>query len=331
MEYTKHNHPKLYTILTLEACLCLAFYLFRSALPDLFSAVMAFPFEPVGLLLRAMSLSGTVGNVLAILLYLLIGLLPVGMLLWIRRKRKLCLEDLLLAVLSPVLFLTIYLMINPGLMGQWMGAVFGISGGLAVGKALLSGAVYSVLLSYVILRFLRRAEAADTGTLQGYLRRVLYLTAMILVFAVFQSGVGGFLEARGVIAAANQGSESGLTMTYLFLALRYGVAVIPLLADVLVVTGALELLDALSQKGYAEASVEAAGRLACRCKQALAVTVLSNTVFNLVQLLCARFLRDVHGNIEIPVLSIAFVLAALLLARLIRDNKQLQEDNDMFI
>ena len=331
MERTKPNNSKLYKLLALEACLCLAFYLFRSALPNLFSVMMAFPFEPIGALLRTLSLSGTIGNILAILIYLLIGLLPVGVLLRIRKRRKFCGEDLLLAILSPILWLTMYLMINPGLMGQWMGAVFGMSGGLIVGKALLGGAVCSGILSYAVLRYLRRTDAADTKTLQGYLRGILYLTAVILVFAIFQSGLGGFLDTRETIAAANSGTESGLTMTYVFLALRYVVAVIPLLADILVVTGALGLLDALSQQGYSEVSVAAAGKLARVCKQALAVTVLSNTVFNLVQLLCARFLRDVHGTVEIPVLSIAFVLGALLLARMIRDSKELQEDNDMFI
>ena len=244
MKYTKHNYTKLYMILVLEACLCLAFYLFHSALPNLLSVVMTFPFEPVGALLRAMSLSGIIGNILAILIYLLIGLLPVGALLWIRRRRKFCWEDLLLAVLSPVLFLTMYLMINPGLMEQWMGAVFGISGGSVVGKALLGGAVYSVILSYAVLQFLRRTDAADTKTLQGYLRGILYLIAVILVFAIFQSGLGGFLDTRETIAAANSGTESDLTKTYVVLALRYVVAVIPLVADVWVVTGTLGLLDA---------------------------------------------------------------------------------------
>jgi hypothetical protein len=38
-----------------------------------------------------------------------------------------------------------------------------------------------------------------------------------------------------------------------------------------------------------------------------------------------------NSSLQIPVLSIAFVLATLLMARFIGENKQLKDDYDMFI
>jgi hypothetical protein len=39
----------------------------------------------------------------------------------------------------------------------------------------------------------------------------------------------------------------------------------------------------------------------------------------------------INGTVQIPVLTIAFVLAVLLLSRFIAENKRLKDDNDMFI
>ena len=40
---------------------------------------------------------------------------------------------------------------------------------------------------------------------------------------------------------------------------------------------------------------------------------------------------DIFSNLKIPVFSVAFMLAVLLLTRFVSENKQLKDDNDMFI
>ena len=42
-------------------------------------------------------------------------------------------------------------------------------------------------------------------------------------------------------------------------------------------------------------------------------------------------LYTVHITVLLPVLSIVFVLAVLLLTQLMGENRQLKEDNDLFI
>ena len=51
----------------------------------------------------------------------------------------------------------------------------------------------------------------------------------------------------------------------------------------------------------------------------------------LLQFAFMKTLLVVNGSVQIPILSMAFVLAALLLAQYIKENKQLKDDNDMFI
>lgn len=62
----------------------------------------------------------------------------------------------------------------------------------------------------------------------------------------------------------------------------------------------------------------------------MAVTV-SNVGFNLLQLLIADRLRVINGTVQIPLLSIVLVMAALLAAQFVKDGKELKDDNDMFI
>ena len=63
----KERH--LFTLLSVEAAACVLFCILQRSLSGLFSTLIAFPFEQIGAGLRVLSLSGAVGNVVAIILY----------------------------------------------------------------------------------------------------------------------------------------------------------------------------------------------------------------------------------------------------------------------
>ncbi len=321
------RHKTFYIFLGCEAVLCILLYAAREALPGVFTAAMAFPFEQLGLGLRTLSLSGNVGNILSIILYSVTCLVPVFMLLKLRRRRKLQNEDMLLAILSILLFVVIYFMVNPGLLSTCLGTVAGQS----IGKALLGGMVYSVLLGYVILRVLRLFFAADTGRLQKYISMLLFVLNILFVYLAFGAGFGSLMDSFDALRTGNTGHEQQLGMSYVFLILKYVVNVLPYLLDILVIFAVLSLLKELSNNRYSEASVIAAEKLSHLCGVALAITVISNIIFNLLQLVFIKMLLVVNGTVQIPLLSIAFVLAVLLLAQFIKENKQLKDDNNMFI
>ena len=52
---------------------------------------------------------------------------------------------------------------------------------------------------------------------------------------------------------------------------------------------------------------------------------------NVLQLILSRKLYNINIHIEIPFMSLAFVLVALLFSRLIEENRKLTEENEMFI
>lgn len=321
------KHKAFGVFIAIEALLCMLLYSTREVLPNAFTAAMAFPFEQFGMWLRALSLSGSAGNVTAIILYITLCLIPAIALLFMRKKRKLQHEDALLGLLSVVLFAVLYLMINLGMLGMYLG----VNAGPKVGKAILGGMVYSVLCGYLVLRILRIFFAANNEKLQKYLMVMLCVLNALFVYLVFGVYFGDLLNAFQAIQAGNTGNEHLLGVSYVFFVMQYLVDVVPYVLDVVIVLSALRLLKDLNADRYSESAVIAARKLSHLCGLALAITVLSNIGFNLLQLIFIKKLFVLNGVVNIPVLSIAFVLAVLLLARFIGDNKQLKDDNDLFI
>ena len=311
-------------ILAAEAVVCVLLTVFKASLSAAFSAVIAFPFEQIGLGLRALSLSGTAGNVLAFLLYIVICLIPTGALFFIRRKRILQPEDGLLPVVSIVLFAAVYFMINPGLIEDAMRSI-------PVGKAIFGGTVYSVVLAYFVLRILRLFRAGSLKQLPRYLSVLLGLLNVVFVYLIFGAGIGTLMEDISTLQAGNSGYEHLLGASYVFAVLQYLVDALPYVFDILIVFAGIKLLGNMTTDRYSGATVSAASKLSTLCTKTLSITVLAIAFLNLLQLLFAKHLFNIHAALQIPLLSIAFVLAALLLSRLVAENKTLKEENDSII
>lgn len=317
-------------LLAAEAVACIAFCLLQSRFSGIFTDLLAFPFQQLGLGLRVLSLSGAAGNAVAIVLYLVLCLSPAAALLAVRRRRPLHGEDALLGLLAVLLFPVLYFSVNPGL--------FSISAQTAAdfGIALLGGCAWSVLVAWAVLRLLRTLSGAGTERLQRYLSMLLGVLAVYFVFAAFGACFAELLSNLDTLHESNQGYEfwgsSGpMTMTEGFLALQWAVSALPYLLDLVIVHAARLLLAELAADRYSEAAVAAAERLAALCRKALVAVVLTNVGFNLLQMLFADSLLVIDGFLYLPLFSVAFVLAALLLARFLAENRQLKQDNDLFI
>lgn len=321
------KQKSLWILLTIEAVLCVLLRILQASFTGVFSSAMAFPFEQIALGLRALSLSGWLGNLAALVVYVAASLTPAAALLVLVKRRGVQREDWLLAGLSAALFAVLYLMVNPGIIGS----LFGGAAALPVGKAILGGTVYSVLCGYLILRVLRLFFSGSTDKLQKYMTTLLFLLNLLFVYLAFGSCFGKLMDSIAALRAGNTGNENLLGASYVFLALQFLVDALPYLLDVLVVFASIRLLDELRADRYSSESVAAAGRLSRLCGAALGAAVLTGIAFNLLQLLFSKTLLVINSTVQVPVLSIAFVLAVLLLARFVSENKQLKDDNDMFI
>ncbi|HOQ76592.1 MAG TPA: hypothetical protein PK369_08515 [Thermoclostridium sp.] len=309
--------------LVLEAFLCIMLTFFREVLPGAFTTVIAFPFEQIALGLRVLSLSGPFGNGVAIILYAAISLIPAVLLLLTARKRRPFLEDWMLALITVVLFVVLYLMINPGIIQSPVGT--------GAVKAFLGTIAWSVIATYIILRILRLFFFADTQRLHRYMAFLLHGLAVLFVYCAFGSSFSDFLDSVEALRTGNTGNVDGLWVSMVFLALQYLVNALPYVLNVLVVFAGLRLFSELQADRYSQASVDAAGKLSQRCCQALIIIMVTSVDFNLLQLAFVKRLRVLNTVVQVPILSIAFLLTVLLLSRYIWENKQLKDDNDMFI
>lgn len=321
---------RLFTILSMEAAACVLFCILQRSLSGLFSTLIAFPFEQIGAGLRAMSLSGAVGNVIAIILYLLLGIAPVGIWGILRWQKKSEPIDYMLFVISALLFVTLFYMINPGLLST------GVSG---TGKWSLGSTFYSVLLGYLLIRVLLLYRNAGTEKLQKGLWFFLGTVNVVLVYGIFGQELGILLQNLETVQKGNSGIElsdgfftfSNLSPTYVFLFLHFAIRILPYVLDIIVVFQARRLLTAMKENLYQEESIKLAEKLSHLCMWTLIATIGLAAAFNLLQLFFQSRLYQLEYVVTIPVFSLAFVLAVLLFARFIREMQRLKADNDLFI
>ena len=86
-------------LLAAEVVICIALSVLFTTRSTGLSSLITFPFEQIGIGLRALSLSSGIGNVFAIVLFVSICLIPAALLFLILRNRRLHPEDWLLGFL----------------------------------------------------------------------------------------------------------------------------------------------------------------------------------------------------------------------------------------
>ena len=247
-----------------------------------------------------------------------------------KKKQKTMPIDFTLFLLSVLLFVVLYYMINPGLMG------FAVPG---TGKWSLGSTFYSVLLGYLLIRALLKYRNAGAKKLQEGLWLLLGAVNIVLVYGIFGQELGSLLLNLETVQKGNTGitlsdgffAYSNLNTTYLFLFLRFVIHILPYVLNIIIVFLARRLLTAMREDLYREESVKTADKLARFCMWTLIVTIGLDAGFNLLQLFFQRQLYQMDYVVTVPVFSLAFVLAVLLFARYIREMQRLKADNDLFI
>lgn len=273
--------------------------------------LLSFPFVPLAGLLRQLSLSGGAGNAAAWALFLALSLWPLVWLALRLLKKQAGPEDFVLPVLSGTLLTAFYQMINPGELLKTFGSAAGL------GKPLLSMAVWTTLCCYLTLRLRRTALEGRPKTLSRWLPGLTWVMAAVIAAQLFGVEIPAFVRRW-------QAGNFFALITLL-------AAAVPAVFSARTARAAGELLSALAHGQYSQQAVEAAGNLSGACGAALAVTAVTQLLYNLMQVLGASVIGDVNLSLNLPVFQLVFLLAALLLSRLLVHGQQLQQDNDLFI
>ena len=304
-------------ILLLTAALSLVLAFLPKTASGIFG-VLALPFVAAGWGLRTLSLSGGVGNVVSIILYALICAVP--LFFWWRSKRRT--EDFLLVLLSGVLAVVLYYMINPNLRQSVMRN--------EVGDAVYAGAVWSTLVTWGVLKLLYTGAWDRERNVYRALRLFLLLCAASCLVDCFGTGTARIVHNLRLRQAVNGSLDyTGLDMAFLVLTFLAAAVEKGLCAWVLY--RGVGLLRELEEDPFGAGCVAAAERVSGSCWDCLTVMSLTALALNIAQILLAPLLRNISVSVSIPVLGMAVCFALLSVTRLLVRGKELKDDNDLFV
>ncbi|PKM49191.1 MAG: hypothetical protein CVV02_17140 [Firmicutes bacterium HGW-Firmicutes-7] len=321
------NKKRLNSFLIGEGLICIITFILMKDHAIGYDSIISFPFVQFGYLLRIMSLSGPFGNVIAWIAYVLFCIAPIILLSLRIRKGIHKSEDILLLIVSVLLFVSMYYMINPGF-------AEGILAPAALGsswKIGISSVVYIVLIGYVIIRLLRRFQTGMTD------RLLIDLEAMLIVFAVILVLILTFVMPFDIkremetVEAANTMAGINFSLTHFFIILRKGTKMIPLFYQILILLVGFDLAQELKVERYSHEVTEKAVQLVNKCRQSIVVTVAVSIFINILQLIAGANLIHSDYHIDIPLTSILIVIITMLLAKYFAHSSKIKEEMDLFV
>jgi hypothetical protein len=321
------DNKRLVSILIGIGFICIiAFFLMKDQAIG-YDSIISFPFVQVGYLLRTMSLNSPIGNVIAWMAYVLFCLAPLILLSIRIRKGNHKSEDLLLILLSVLLFISMYYMINPGF-AEGILAPSTLKGSWKIG---FSSVVYIVLIGYVIMRLLRRIQTGMTDRLLIDLEAMLIIFAVISVLALTFALPFDIMGEMKAVEAANTMAGIDFTLTHYFILLRSIIKIIPLIYQIRIILAGYDLVQALKIERYSQGVVDKAIQLVNKCRQAIIVTVIASIFINLLQLIAGAKLIHSNYHIDVPFTSILIVIMTMLLAKYFAHSSKIKEEIDLFV
>lgn len=130
--------------------------------------------------LRALSLSSTIGNIAAIIFYVILSLLPLSLALIHKFKgKKLLKSDSLLVLISASTFAVLYLFINPQIIPSLFNSFISADKSMLESEKILIAVVYLSIWAAFLASWLLRAYKKDN--LIANIEKLLYAFAVICI------------------------------------------------------------------------------------------------------------------------------------------------------
>lgn len=282
--------------------------------------MLAMPFVTAGEILRDLSLSGGMGNLAAIGLYILLCAAP----LLLIHKGDGWKENALLVLASSVMFWVMWYLVNPGQMPAVMRN--------DVGKAIYVGAIYSVMVTWGIFKLMHKADRVIQTQIYGALRIFLIICAVQFAMEGVGFGLSAYRDQLDAIQTANTAlTTQQLMPSMLFLTLEYCFGALENLIVAWILMLGVRLLYALEEDPYSEECHKMSVVIFKWCAKAIPLVAVINLILNLGQILLASVLVNINYVLRIPALSLAVTFGMMALTRLLGQGKALKDDNDLFI
>lgn len=168
-------------------------------------------FAYIAVWLRNMSLAGGGQNAFAIFMFCLIGCMPLaGFIVLCIRNRKIDADYLLLG-LSAVLFIGIYMMINPGYVIDGNALVTSDMLNLAI-----SSVIWSVLACYAVLRIVESIDKADSTQIVEIIKKIIGVIVVFTAFVIVCVSLPELVRTNRTNAGAMPGDAGWAVILFIF-------------------------------------------------------------------------------------------------------------------
>ncbi len=301
---------------------------------------LALPFIGLGAGLRGLSLWGFFGNVLAVVFYAALSLLPLGV-HWYGMKRKgKGVSWWLPAAMSGYLFFLLYYFANPSMIQTlFHPAGSGSSQALYVEQSMLCMFLYSLLIAWWILALLR-----DTGRIAHKLKLLVRVAGAMLIVSICYVGAARLKSA--LLALPWPGADqlppslmltipgisaSDPTLDALMAWLQFAFDSAPTVVLFTVLPAADKLIGGMERSFFSEENQLCAAAIASRCKAAIFVSLGGMLAFNGLQLILARNLANVNISGQLPIATLLLSLAMLFLSRYLEKSCEVYRENQLMI
>jgi len=286
-----------------------------------------FPFELIGDWLRVLSLESNFLNVISILLFMLVGLIPIVLLAVLKLKKQAILIDWLFLIIIAVLdFLTLYFHINPALIMDRLDPLLlenlGVGDLELVQSILMNGLMYifiSIVFIYLVLRlFVKKAFKSLT------IFSVLINTVIIsFIFIAFTTSV---IELRLSLA---QVGINGYDIT-LFI-MGFVIEVTIFILSLYLLNQLRILITGIMQKKSSQEGIVHLGRL-YNSSIALMLVILSAQVLqNGYQIMFLSKIKDVSLQLDIPIFSLLTAVITFTISGYFTRMSEVEADNSLII
>lgn len=316
-----------YILSAFSALVSLGLAVFKRSESSLSFSYITFPFYSIAQVLRKLSLSNAVGNMLAIALFVCILLVPLIYLFWRYRQRRVGIHDILLVLLAVVVPVTLYIFINPASSLRFTAEI----GSIADGQVTMSMLVYILIIAYLVLNAIARLVSPDTSHSYRVFYGLLQIISIIFVVQIFGSTFHHMLRMMDALKDNGLITQHLLPLNGVFIIAKYLVDCLPYVWSVVLLDKLMVMFVELKQNGFSEVAQGHAELLAGRAALAIKWVIYSNVGFNIAQLFVVKSLGNINISLDIPAVALLIMLIMLIFARYIRDHRQLQHDFDLFI
>lgn len=270
--------------------------------------IMYYPFELVGKIIRSLSLSSSIGNIVSWIIYIGICMIPTFIYFYKYKK-----VDFILLISSIYLLFAVYNFINPeGFYKLLPDELQSATEFITAVKLSIAMMFYIILISYFVLfsmRYLSEGQSALKG-----LQIILTVFLGAYLVAIFYFGLFDILKNSSLL--------------YL---VKYILLLAPNIMSMIVIFTGIELVNNFAENQYSETVVEDIRKIHKYSKSTVYLSILSSLIANGMQIFLFSTMYDIEMFLDIPFIPLIVAFVGMILCKYFKENNNLFDDNNSII